>query len=192
MMSDLKAQRKSQIIRSAIEVFGENGFYKGRVEDIAINAGIGKGTIYEYFKSKDEIFQEMLKYMFREYIEAIKSSARGKTTAKDKIIAILDLKWEFIMKYEDTMKQNFLKFGNMTESIRPFIIDTHRSVYDLILDIVKKGMETGEIKKDLDPKNLTILLLSTMNSGGLNRIIFQSKEMDSRAIIDMVFDGISN
>lgn len=191
-MTDLREKRKSQIILSAIEVFGENGFYKGKVEDIAINAGIGKGTIYEYFTSKEEIFQETLQYMFEEFIGSVKNVAEDKTTAKDKLIAILDLKWEIMMRYEDVMEQTFLKFENMTNSIKPFIIDTHVNIYKLILNIVEEAMEAGEINKDLDPTKVTILLLSAIGSCGLNRIIFQSKEIDSQGIIDMVFKGISN
>lgn len=191
-MTDLRAQRKSQIILSAMEVFGKSGFHKGKVEDIAINAGLGKGTIYEYFKSKEEIFKEMLQYMFETYIEAIKKAAQDKTTVKDKLIAILDLKWEIMMKHGDAMEESFLRFGNATSLIKPFIIDTNKTMFEIILDMVIEGIKRGEIDKEIDPENITILLLSTMGSCEINRIISQSKDMDSETIISLVFKGISN
>ncbi len=52
--------RREQILDAAIIVFGEKGFSAASVEDIARQAGIGKGTIYLYFKSKDEIFGNIL------------------------------------------------------------------------------------------------------------------------------------
>jgi AcrR family transcriptional regulator len=52
--------RKGQILDAAISVFSENGFSDASIEDIAREAGVGKGTIYLYFKSKDEIFKNIL------------------------------------------------------------------------------------------------------------------------------------
>ncbi|MEE9167962.1 MAG: TetR/AcrR family transcriptional regulator [Candidatus Neomarinimicrobiota bacterium] len=52
----MKKDKKTQIVEAAITVFAREGLERGRISDIAAEAGIGKGTVYEYFRSKDEIF----------------------------------------------------------------------------------------------------------------------------------------
>ncbi|MFO7890203.1 MAG: TetR/AcrR family transcriptional regulator [bacterium] len=75
-----KNKKKQQILEAAIEVFARKGFKETKISSIAENASIGKGTVYEYFKSKDELFQNAF-YFFMDEI--------NNTIAK-KIYNILD------------------------------------------------------------------------------------------------------
>lgn len=59
--------KKQLIIEAAIRVFGKEGLEKGKIADIAKEAGIGKGTIYEYFRSKNEIFQAIEQSVFSDF-----------------------------------------------------------------------------------------------------------------------------
>ena len=52
----MKTDKKTKIIEAAIRVFARKGLERGKIADIAKEAGIGKGTVYEYFRSKEEIF----------------------------------------------------------------------------------------------------------------------------------------
>lgn len=190
-MRDLKEQRKVEIIESAMQVFGEYGFHKGKVEEIATNAGIGKGTVYEYFNSKKEIFQEMLRYMFESYIEGAKESTFHQKTVRDKFVALLDFHWRFVNVHSDVIEQSFFRFENISESIRPHIINMHRRIFEFVLDMVEEGIENGEISREIDAEMASILLLSSINGSNIKRIISNDKSIDSRYIIDMVFEGIS-
>ena len=64
---DLKEKRQEEIIQAAMNVFSKNGFESSKMEDIATEAGIGKGTIYGYFSSKRELFEEMICYNIDKY-----------------------------------------------------------------------------------------------------------------------------
>ncbi|KAA3615598.1 MAG: TetR/AcrR family transcriptional regulator [Calditrichaeota bacterium] len=61
-----KEEKKKQIVQAAMQVFSKNGIAKSKMIDIAKAAGIGKGTIYEYFRSKEEIFSSAFHSMFGE------------------------------------------------------------------------------------------------------------------------------
>lgn len=74
---DVSEERKSQILEAAIEVFARLGFHQSRMDDIAGQAGLSKGALYLYYKSKDAIIAALLKYVFtqefnrlREVVEA--------------------------------------------------------------------------------------------------------------------------
>ncbi|MDD2360111.1 MAG: helix-turn-helix domain containing protein, partial [Syntrophaceticus schinkii] len=62
--------KREQILDAAATLFADKGYYATTVEEIASRAGIGKSTVYEYFSSKDHIFQETLKEGLDSYMEA--------------------------------------------------------------------------------------------------------------------------
>ena len=61
-----KEDKQKQIIRAAAEVFAQKGFARTVMADIALQAGIGKGTTYEYFKSKEDLFFAVFEWISKE------------------------------------------------------------------------------------------------------------------------------
>lgn len=72
-----KEDRKVEIIKASAKIFAEHGYHKAKIEDIAKEAGVGKGTIYEYFDSKKELFQEMIKKSLTQYEKQISKIAKS-------------------------------------------------------------------------------------------------------------------
>ena len=67
----MKADKRELILEAAAQIFGEKGFHSATVEEIAKEAGVGKGTIYQYFDSKSEIFNELHRWFIQRYITAL-------------------------------------------------------------------------------------------------------------------------
>jgi AcrR family transcriptional regulator len=68
---DVSEERKNQILEAAIAVFARLGFDQSRMEDIAGQAGLSKGALYLYYKSKDAIVAALLTYFFCTGIQAV-------------------------------------------------------------------------------------------------------------------------
>ncbi len=66
-----KEEKKAKILEASLKIFSKNGFNNTKISDIAEEAGIGKGTIYEYFKSKDELFTASFYYFMEKFEEGI-------------------------------------------------------------------------------------------------------------------------
>ncbi len=82
--------RPQQIIEAALEVFGECGLAKSRLQDIANRAGVSKGTIYLYFPNKEELFREMIRQTSVAAIAAgEQATAGGTATDADEVVARL-------------------------------------------------------------------------------------------------------
>lgn len=64
----MKADKREAILNAAAQIFGEKGFHSATVEEIAKEAGVGKGTIYQYFDSKSKIFEELHQWFIQRYI----------------------------------------------------------------------------------------------------------------------------
>ena len=68
-----KQLKKQEILKAAMRVFAQQGVACTKMEDVAYEAGIGKGTIYEYFKSKDDIFKDAFNH-FTEQLDTVMAS----------------------------------------------------------------------------------------------------------------------
>lgn len=194
-IKSLKEQRKIEIIEAAIKVFGEKGYHKGKIEEIAKEAGIGKSTIYEYFTSKMDIFQQVLGHIFQTYIDDGRSFITKEDTVKDKFIALLNYHWDFIDSYADTIEQTFFQFKDVSDEIRPYILNMHDKIFNFILEIIIGGINTGEIRSDIDEEMATFVMLGIISSSNFKRC---SSEVDAYndkeaiSIVDMIFRGWEN
>ncbi len=63
--------KRSLIIEAAFRVFSEKGYYNAKIEEIAEEAGIGKGTVYSYFNNKQELFDTMVFWFLEEYFQKL-------------------------------------------------------------------------------------------------------------------------
>src|SRR6476619_4730415 len=87
--------RPEQIIKAALEVFGECGLANARLQDIAERAGVSKGTIYLYFPNKEELFREMIRQTAVAKIEwAEKAETTGSATRQ--LVASMRAYWVFV------------------------------------------------------------------------------------------------
>ena len=71
-------ETRRKIIVSALEEFNQLGFAKSKIASIAANAGLGKGTIYSYFETKESLFEGVVDYLIQETYHPIQSNELGK------------------------------------------------------------------------------------------------------------------
>src|SRR5437867_11479760 len=77
--------KPQQIIEAAIRVFARTGYYSSRVSDIAREAGIASGTIYLYFKTKDEILVTLFREKMAEFVSGLRKDIAGEPDAPAKL-----------------------------------------------------------------------------------------------------------
>src|SRR5438067_8938800 len=83
--------KPQQIIDAAVRVFARNGFYNSRVSDIAREAGIASGTIYLYFKTKDEILVTLFREKMAEFVSSVRREVAAERDPLAKVRKIVAL-----------------------------------------------------------------------------------------------------
>lgn len=191
-MTELREKRKEQIILAAIKVFGNYGYYKGTVNKIAEHAGLGKGTIYEYFKSKEEIFEEMLLYILDKYMESITEEINREISSKEKIQNLLDLQFNFFTENKSIVEQTFYRVDNTSSKLREKVKIVHVTIYKIINSIVLDGIEKGEIDEQINKELITMMLMNALN--GMNLMdkgpFSNNEKINSKEITKVLFSGI--
>src|SRR5262245_48815507 len=91
--------KRERILESALRVFASKGFFGAKVSDVAEEAGIADGTIYLYFKSKDDLLISLFEAEMQKVIAQLDTAMRGATDAADKLR-------RFVTAYFDLVQQN--------------------------------------------------------------------------------------
>ncbi|HNX22969.1 MAG TPA: TetR/AcrR family transcriptional regulator [Spirochaetota bacterium] len=164
-------QRKKQILECAKKLFASNGYYQTQISDIQKAAGVARGTIYQYFKNKDDIFASIIEDLFIEWKNVL-----AKIPEKDSEDYKSGIKF-FKFKIKNTFEffaddpdycNILLKIGlglgeNFDKIIRRFDLQ----MVELTNDYLKAGIRQNRIKPDID-----LELLSNLIGGALTRMAY--------------------
>jgi len=138
-----------RILEAAITVFAEQGYFQSTVAQIAKEAGVADGTIYLYFKNKDDILVQFYQYKTRQIFERFRDAVRQPATAEEKLRCLILVHLQEFQKdrnmaivYQAETHQN-RRLGN--EQIK----EMSKMYRDIISEVVELGQEEGTIRKDL-------------------------------------------
>ena len=194
-----KEAKKLDIIQAAMKVFAQKGFANTKMIDVAEVAKIGKGTIYEYFKSKDEIFE----YVFTHYMESMETvvaKAIFKLTDPVEKIRTIFLSWaEMISTHSTDIVEIMLDFwaeAVRKKDVKNLGIIKLDKIYEdfriIIKSILDEGIRSGKFKK-VDTYLTASLLLGAMDGlmiqWILNKNIFDIKKATEHST-DVFLTGI--
>jgi len=145
-----KEERAPEILEAALASFAEKGFAGTRMDDIAKRAGITKGTIYLYFKSKEELFKALARQSIGERIAAITVQLEGADgPAAEQLRFVLTTLGHFASTSDRVVLPRVLlaeagNFPELAEFWRKEIIDRGLGLFEMI---VKRGIARGEFRK---------------------------------------------
>jgi len=138
---EIRAQRRAEIFKAAIECFNENGYYKTSIDMICARAGITKRGLYYHFKSKDELFVALFHHRGRQYFDHIDSYACRVADPVEKIRMFVHTGSQFIRQNEDFLRF-FVEFM-VVGARNPVIGDVLRGHYANSIDNFKKLLRTA-------------------------------------------------
>ncbi len=191
-----KSDKRNRIINAALIVFSKDGFQNSKIEDIAKTADIGKGTLYEYFSSKEELFLQV----FTNFKESVLSkfwvvlNNDGDPLAKLKRVAKISAE----ICADDEIQMRFLaqfsfecitreKGNKLTELLNEY----NEEIAALISGIVKEGIEEG-LLKPLDVEILSKNFTDTLFGMYMRYQLSDNKmnlEADSHLLYDIFVKG---
>ncbi len=162
---DVSEQRRNQIIEAAATVFNERGLTIARMEDVALAAGLSKGTLYLYFISKDALIEALLHRVF-EPLDA----------ALNQLLAGNDPVYERIQMYALDNLQAFAQFTALYPLLLELFALARRQTYagnlftvyytrylSHLTTLIEDGIHNGELRSSLDADKAAIAFLTTID-----------------------------
>lgn len=165
--------KKEKIISAAISEFAKDGFEKASIDAIALKAKVAKGTVFYHFKSKNELFEEIVTEAYKKLEKIVEKKIENLKTEREKIEKIIEIEVDFIHKYRDLFSV--------------YLSDTIKKItsFKIIDGVLKVGIQKGEFRKDLDTNTASVALFWLTAMTCLN-----CKNVKAKEIQDLVLKGV--
>jgi TetR/AcrR family fatty acid metabolism transcriptional regulator len=146
------ADKRRQILDAAIRVFARQGFHSTRVADIADEAGVAYGLVYHYFKSKEEVLNELFSERWSLLLSAIEEADRSaELSPRAKLETVAGFIFESYRHDSELMKVIIVEVTRAANSFGRTHLAEIRRAYDSIAKIVAEGQASGAFRADIDP-----------------------------------------
>jgi len=167
-----KEARRSAIIDAALEEFTSQGFTATKLDDVALRAGIGKGTIYLYFDSKESLFEEVVRRTLFPGRDAAESFVEEFEGSAAELLAIHLTHMHHFMQTDKLppmvamIMGEAMRFPQVSQFFYEEIILPSQK---LVRGIIRKGIESGEFREGADDIFVQILMAPVMHGSIWNR-----------------------
>lgn len=173
-------EKRRRIIQAAIQVFACDGLSNGKISTIARKAGIGKGTVYEYFNSKEEIFTAVFEDFFEQMMSGYAKLEIAPLDPAQKIEMMLDYTFDYIDQHLNSENASewmiFLEIflqgfrdefkGERKLSFSKFL----HNLYGMFKPFVDEGVRAG-IFREFDTDHATFILFAALDGIGMHYFI---------------------
>jgi TetR/AcrR family fatty acid metabolism transcriptional regulator len=188
-----KTDKYQRILESAVKVFAERGFHESTISQIAKEAGVADGTIYLYFKNKEDILVHFFNFKTRQVFTLFREAVNGAEAAEGKLRNLIHRHLvEFqqdrhmaILYQAETHRTNRLAENQIREMSKLYL--------DLVAEIVERGQQEGAIRRDL-----YVGLVKRLIIGAVDEVINTWLHSDGNydlpsmadPLVDLLFRGI--
>jgi len=176
-----------RILDAAIAVIGEKGFHNSRVSDIADRADVADGTIYLYFKSKEQILMAALDSAFEAFLRQAKAEMSGMEDAAARLRALAGLHLRALNKNRNLAVVLQTELRQSAKFLAEFSQRELKGYFNLIREIIRDGQQKGSIRPDISDKIAAACLFGAMDEL-VTAWVLSSREYDLAAAADPVVD----
>lgn len=187
-----KNVKRETILKAALNAFSKNGYHDTRMENIAKIAGVGKGTLYEYFSNKEELFKESLEHAINIYFDRINNAVQEGKNVEEKILGILKVECGTKKKYDNFAFAFMRESASVQMDFKKFIYRIREIKIGLYSKIIKNAVDEGIYCGDLDVDLAASILLGSLNQVQFKNFYHGSNEFsidDTRNTLKILDHG---
>lgn len=188
------ADKREAILRAATHVFARNGYFNSKVADVASVAGIADGTVYLYFKSKEEILRSIFERSVGEAIAEARAQLIKLTDAREKLRRIAHLHLERLGADRDLAVVFQVELRGSTKFMEEFSAAGLASYLCLIRETLEEGQRAGLFRAELNAKVVAKILFGALDEMATNWILsprpYKLAPMADQ-VLDIFLNGVS-
>ncbi|WP_082394185.1 TetR/AcrR family transcriptional regulator [Bacillus sp. JCM 19034] len=187
----MRKQNAKKILKAAFHVFLRDGYERATMQEIANSAGVGKGTTYEYFESKQSLLFEVVQEAFRFFLKKLVQETEKPGTVREKVERLYECNLFFFqqeVQFRDFMLSDF---GKMPEELHDWLREQQGMFIDKLAMVIEEGKEAGELGDHVHPKVAASTLIHSM------KVIYfypaTEKETHQEVVktqVDLLFQGL--
>jgi AcrR family transcriptional regulator len=193
---DVSEERKFKILNAAEHIFTKKGFDEARMDDIADETGLSKGTLYLYFKSKDDLVIATLDRIFQGVFKQLDARKGDQVNATK---AIAQFTEEAIRDYKRMLRlmpvaYEFLALAFRNKIVQKALKQYFRHYMDVLVPIIQRGIDSGEFRQ-VDAQEVAIAV-GAIYEGTVLLWVYDSSTVDMehhiRSSMKLLLEGIQS
>ncbi len=181
-------RRREDFLNAAEELFAEKGYHSTTMEDIAREAGYGTGTIYLYFKNKEELYDALFESNLADHAHFIESRVKAEPNPANKIQALIRARIDFFDQHKRFFRILLAEWSTGGSSLNRKTHERMETMYkdhlNFVTQVLSQAMRAGIIRKK-DPEHL-----ATAMSGMISFLLAEWIKKQSKKSIDQIGDFV--
>jgi len=143
--------KRERILDAAVRVFASKGFHATRVSEVAKAAGVADGTIYLYFKSKDELLVSLFEDRVERLLTFLQTELPRHATATAKLRHVIELQLGLLEGERDLAEVVTVIIRQSTKLMKEYAAPKFTAYLDAIARVIAEGQASGELRADVSP-----------------------------------------
>ncbi|MCP3772691.1 TetR family transcriptional regulator [Paenibacillus sp. MZ04-78.2] len=162
-MASKKMEKHNLILDAALKVIAENGYHNAQVSRIAKEAGVADGTIYLYFKNKEDILISLFQKKLGDLVGQFHSSIKETDSADEALCKICEIHYTMLEQNVDLAFVTQIELRQSSLALRKEIGLVVKTYIELIEKVLRQGIEEGIFRANLDVKLTRLLVFGSMD-----------------------------
>lgn len=185
-----KEQKRRDIALSCKDLVVEKGINNLSVAELAKEAGVGKGTIYEYYKNKDEIVFEIINILMQKHTQRLQHDIEVLTSTKEKIKRLSQF---FYSEEEEDLREIYKEFISLSltdpsHEMLSYQTEQMTHYYEWFKEIIQHGIDSGELKPEANELSMGLFVSGKgMFIVSNSTFAIQDIEKELNLFIDTIF-----
>jgi TetR/AcrR family transcriptional regulator, fatty acid metabolism regulator protein len=185
--------KRAAILRAATDVFARRGFFNAQVADVARAAGVAAGTVYLYFRGKDDLLVSIFERTMRDAIADGKACIAPLADPVDQLRAIARVHLDRLGRDRSLAVVFQVELRQSTKFMERFSATLLRDYLGIIRGIIVSGQQSGAFRKDVNPTLAAKLLFGGLDEMATNWILSRRKYAlgaEADEIVDVFMGGL--
>ena len=187
------ADKREAILKAATRVFAQNGFFQSQVADVARAAGVAAGTVYLYFRSKDDLLVSLFERTMRQAIADGRAALEGVTAPGERLRRIAHLHLERLGRDRDLAVVFQVELRQSTKFMERFSSTYLRDYIGLIRETIAEGQAAGQFRPDINPTIAAKMFFGALDEMATNWMLSRrrySLAAEADVVVDVFINGV--
>ena len=189
-----KNDKRERILKAATQVFAQHGFYKSKISEIARRADVADGTIYLYFKNKDDLLISLFEDEMSKIIQNMKDEVNRVEGVENKIRKFIEVHLELIASNKELAEVLQIELRQSHKFMKEYMGTKLNDYLNIISGIISQGQRNGEVRNDIIPGIAKRILFGALDELSGFWVLSKNKRyslaVSGKTLADIFLDGI--
>ena len=158
-----RGDKRERILRAAVKVFARKGFYASRVSEIAHAAGVADGTIYLYFKNKDDVLVSLFEDRMARLLLLLREETAKYNHAPEQLRRLVEFQLGLLENERDLAEVITVNLRQSTRLLKQYAARRFTEYLELMATVVADGQRAGTLRRDLSPRIVARAIFGAMD-----------------------------